>query len=283
MDMIMNRMAKVAALFFVLFVSVQLTAKVNAGLKAAGYQNFYDALTPYGTWIDYPDYGYVWHPDVSGFRPFATNGYWEYTDSGWFWDSDYDWGWAPFHYGDWFYDDAYGWLWLPGYDWSPARVDWGVADGFYAWAPIAPEGWSRQGYEWNMIDRNHFYDRSLSEILVEENRMKTAAGKISVARSGPAVGEVEHFTGTKIPTLSIHPVADRNVAGRRVGNDLNTYRPEMKKEAHQISFRQATPQNVRPVHENAAWPEGDLDQQRQNIERMPVNRGGFSDSVNGRR
>ena len=27
-------------------------------------QVFYDQLSPYGQWIDYPDYGYVWQPNA---------------------------------------------------------------------------------------------------------------------------------------------------------------------------------------------------------------------------
>jgi len=27
--------------------------------------------------------------------------------------SDYNWGWAPFHYGRWAYDPFYGWMWVP--------------------------------------------------------------------------------------------------------------------------------------------------------------------------
>ncbi|MGH2565197.1 MAG: DUF6600 domain-containing protein, partial [Ginsengibacter sp.] len=80
------------------------------------YQTFYDDLSPYGTWIDYPGYGSVWNPGIDGdFRPYDTNGYWIYSDMGWAWQSGYDWGWAPFHYGRWLYDDMYGWLWVPGY------------------------------------------------------------------------------------------------------------------------------------------------------------------------
>src|SRR3569833_588337 len=67
-------------------------------------QVFYDELSPYGSWIDYPDYGYVWAPAVDNdFRPYATNGSWVYSDYGWTWASGYDWGWATFHYGRWFY------------------------------------------------------------------------------------------------------------------------------------------------------------------------------------
>jgi hypothetical protein len=39
------------------------------------YQSFYDALSPYGQWIDNPQYGYVWMPNVGpDFKPYATNG-----------------------------------------------------------------------------------------------------------------------------------------------------------------------------------------------------------------
>jgi len=63
-------------------------------------QVFYDELSRYGRWVDYPDYGYVWVPNVGDdFRPYATNGNWVYSDYGWTWASDYDWGWATFHYG----------------------------------------------------------------------------------------------------------------------------------------------------------------------------------------
>src|SRR5882757_4239911 len=59
------------------------------------YQSFYDQLSPYGQWIDDPNYGYVWLPDAGpDFKPYTTNGHWVYTDEGWTWDSGYHWGWA---------------------------------------------------------------------------------------------------------------------------------------------------------------------------------------------
>src|SRR5690606_14132656 len=112
------------------------------------YQTFYDELSPYGNWIEYPGYEHVWSPNVEGdFRPYLTNGNWEYTTDGWAWASNYDWGWAPFHYGRWLYEPSYGWLWVPGYEWSPAWVTWGEVDGFYAWAPLYPG--VNMGYEYN--------------------------------------------------------------------------------------------------------------------------------------
>ena len=29
------------------------------------YEEFYDELSPYGSWVSYPQYGYVWVPRVS--------------------------------------------------------------------------------------------------------------------------------------------------------------------------------------------------------------------------
>ena len=74
------------------------------------YQTFYDELTPHGRWIQSPEYGYVWVPNVgAGFRPYSTNGHWVWTDNyEWMWVSNYRWGWAPFHYGRWYLDPFYG-------------------------------------------------------------------------------------------------------------------------------------------------------------------------------
>lgn len=106
------------------------------------FQDFYDALTPYGQWIDDKQYGYVWSPAVeSNFRPYYTNGHWLATDYGNTWVSEYPWGWACFHYGRWTFDSYYGWLWVPGSNWGPAWVSWKNANGHFGWAPLAP------GYE----------------------------------------------------------------------------------------------------------------------------------------
>lgn len=104
------------------------------------YQTFYDELSPYGQWVNYPGHGFVWVPDVQDdFQPYSTNGHWVWTnDYEWMWVSDYNWGWAPFHYGRWDYDNYYGWYWVPGYEWSPAWVAWRDGGDYYGWAPIRP-------------------------------------------------------------------------------------------------------------------------------------------------
>ncbi|MDB5282337.1 MAG: hypothetical protein JWO06_1412 [Bacteroidota bacterium] len=98
---------------------------------APTYQTFYDQLSPYGSWVNDPTYGYMWVPtQEAGFSPYMSNGHWINSEYGWTWVSDYDWGWAPFHYGRWHYGDGYGWMWAPGYDWAPAWVTWGDYGGY---------------------------------------------------------------------------------------------------------------------------------------------------------
>lgn len=103
------------------------------------YNDFYQDLSPYGQWIDDPNYGYIWLPDVDyNFRPYYTNGYWVMTEYGNTWVSDYPWGWACFHYGRWLFDSYYGWLWIPGTTWGPAWVCWRYGNESYGWAPLGP-------------------------------------------------------------------------------------------------------------------------------------------------
>jgi len=38
------------------------------------FQLFYDELSPYGQWVEYPGYNYVWIPDAGpDFSPYATS------------------------------------------------------------------------------------------------------------------------------------------------------------------------------------------------------------------
>jgi hypothetical protein len=99
-------------------------------------------LAPYGTWMNLNGQMY-WQPSQAGFgsnwRPYADGGHWVLTDAGWTWDSKYDWGWAPFHYGRWVDDPDLGWLWVPGWMWGPAWVAWRDNDTICGWAPLPPE------------------------------------------------------------------------------------------------------------------------------------------------
>ncbi len=127
---------------------------------------FYDQLGQFGTWVEHPEYQYVFIPsDVGpGWRPYQE-GRWVWTDAyGWYWESFEPFGWATYHYGRWGYDPAYGWFWVPGDTWAPAWVTWRRGGGKTGWAPIAPD---RPGYA---IGRPDHYAPPVAEswVFVED-------------------------------------------------------------------------------------------------------------------
>jgi hypothetical protein len=108
------------------------------------YDVFYDRLAPDGQWLNDDQYGYVWQPNVAvsttSWRPYS-DGRWVWTDRGWFWQSNEDFGWATYHYGRWALIDGAGWVWVPGRHWAPAWVSWRHTDNdeYVGWAPLPPE------------------------------------------------------------------------------------------------------------------------------------------------
>jgi hypothetical protein len=104
--------------------------------------SFYNALAPYGSWLQVPDYGVCWQPTAEtlnpDWRPYVDQGQWLYTDNGWYWQSGYSWGWAAFHYGRWLKNGRFGWVWVPDKVWGPAWVSWRIALTYSGWAPLPP-------------------------------------------------------------------------------------------------------------------------------------------------
>ncbi len=111
---------------------------------------FRPVLAPHGTWIEETDFGVVWVPSTTlvgaQFSPYVTGGHWAYTAEGYYWVSDYAWGWGPFHYGRWVWADAYGWVWIPGARYSPAWVEWRYGNGYMGWGPAYPHYCFRGGH-----------------------------------------------------------------------------------------------------------------------------------------
>ena len=124
-------------LFLLTFLNPSVVKAQNDDVSL---ETFYEELSPYGVWINDPQYGRVWRPDVDQdeFRPYYSKGHWEMTRYGNTWVSDYDWGWAAFHYGRWHYTGRMGWLWIPDTHWGPAWVSWRSGGGHYGWAPLGP-------------------------------------------------------------------------------------------------------------------------------------------------
>ena len=101
---------------------------------------FYNALAPYGSWVNLNGSGLCWQPTVClanrDWRPYGDRGRWLDSDCGWYWQSDYSWGWAPFHYGRWLNDANRGWVWSPDRVWGPAWVSWRHSRDYCGWAPL---------------------------------------------------------------------------------------------------------------------------------------------------
>jgi hypothetical protein len=122
-----------------------------ADTDPSALEDFRSTLDPYGSWVDDPMYGTVWVPSAGvvgdDFAPYQSAGHWTYDDD-YTWVSDYDWGWAPFHYGRWVYASGFGWGWIPGRAYAGAWVDWRYGIGGYpyvGWGPRAPSWCWRNG------------------------------------------------------------------------------------------------------------------------------------------
>jgi hypothetical protein len=156
-------------------------------------ESFQQQLAPYGTWVQVPGYGLCWRPAEAAFdvhwRPYGYAGHWTYTDSGWYWASDYPWGGIAFHYGRWVRDPL-GWVWVPGYDWAPAWVAWRHTDGYVGWAALPPAAVFRAGIglEFNghigvdldfglgadaflFVGYDHFWDHDLHGYFLPHDRV----------------------------------------------------------------------------------------------------------------
>jgi hypothetical protein len=152
------------------------TAKADIALE-----DFYEALDPYGAWIEVPGYGYCWQPAeiTPDWAPY-TEGAWAYTDAGWTWVSSEPWGGICFHYGRWMRLRNAGWCWVPGLEWGPAWVSWRFSDQTIGWAPLPPEArfyprtgisvWADTRFDigpahYNFCDVRHFGAPVLREVI----------------------------------------------------------------------------------------------------------------------
>ena len=246
---------KVLSLLFVmLMVSCTSLRTVSAQQEDISFQVFYDELSPYGQWVDFQRFGYVWIPDAGAdFVPYSTQGHWILTDDGWAWMSDYSWGWAPFHYGRWDYDQYYGWFWVPGNEWGPAWVSWRRADGYYGWAPLEPgisvaasfgRAYDSHNDHWMFvrdrdIDRteiNHYYisrtdqDRVVRYSSVINNTYVDNRRHTTYV-TGPARTDFQKVSGRQVKPVTIQ---EYNKPGQNISNDhFQIYRPVVIKNTDQ--------------------------------------------------
>jgi hypothetical protein len=273
--------------------SYSVAAETNYNEAASGAQapqqvniNYFEStLSPYGSWVDVPDYGRCWQPTVviinHDWRPYADRGRWLYTSSGWYWQSDYSWGWAAFHYGRWHCDNRIGWVWVPGSTWGPAWVSWRYTDQYCGWAPLPPSARyydglgfyyrnSRVGISFDFglnddcytfIPTSRFCDRSPSHFYVSRTHSKTiyknsvvinnyVRGHNSIVNEGIGRERITRATHTPIRTVALRELpATSSPAGkaeRLEGGSLTVFRPNVSSSGRTIPQRSVTV--TQPTH-----------------------------------
>ena len=222
---------KLYALIALVFFSFSSITESKAQQVTVNISMFQQELGTHGRWYNHPRYGQVWSYRDRSFRPYYTDGHWEYTNYGWSWVSDYDWGWAPFHYGRWEYDSMDGWIWIPGYEWAPAWVSWSSYDGYYGWAPLGfglnlnISFGSIPYNRWTFIPRRNMCDRDIRRYYVSSERNYGFRHAVLINNHernerdgryfrGPERNEVERYTTNRIE--------ERRVDDR----ERNGFRPE---------------------------------------------------------
>ncbi len=195
---------------------------------------FYNSLAPYGEWIEIDRNFYVWKPMRVRYdwRPYS-DGRWAWTRQGWYWVSYEPYGWAVFHYGRWHYDDYYGWVWIPGYDWSPAWVEWRYDDDYIGWAPLPPYAtfnihigitfsthWASPVHHWSFVRYRHFSSPRVNDYYEPMERSRRFFGDTRyrtdyryenerITNSGVDREFIERRTGERIRTAEITETRDR--------------------------------------------------------------------------
>ena len=243
-------------------------AAVGGGIgQPLGVGYFYDYLSPFGTWVELAPYGYVWQPAGVGFgwHPY-TYGSWLWTDDGWFWDSLFDWGWVPFHYGRWGWDPDIDWYWVPGDVWGPAWVTWAWGGPYVGWAPLPPGAGFELGIGviglgeipdryWCFVQGNRFLDRDLDRLILPFERNRNILGRLTergnvrmeggrVFDGGLGVERARELTNRRISAYRLER-SDRPGRAEVGPNAVRVYRPEVQRAPN------ARPQNVTPRQEAA--------------------------------
>jgi hypothetical protein len=210
------------------FASFHATAELeaSAGVSIRSVNDFYEPLASSGTWVQAGSYGRCWHPAhvASGWRPYC-NGYWEWTDAGWYWASDEPWGWACYHYGSWVDDPGFGWCWVPDVEWAPAWVNWRMGGDYIGWSPCGPSGFVVAPSEYVFVENRHFNGHIRSRNVIVNNvtiinntteiknvrrdsRQFNGKSQTDIINQGPDVNTMAKATGHKFTAVSIQ-TADR--------------------------------------------------------------------------
>lgn len=275
----MGKLSRLFAVLALLLCAAPLAAAQTPG--DVDYSEFYQALEPYGHWIEHPRYGLVWQPDAqqdATWKPYAR-GQWVFTDDyGWYWQSDEPFGWAVYHYGRWLLDRDDGWIWIPGNTWGPAWVNWRRSDDVVGWAPLPPDAvWSDDAgfattsfalYDDTYFDPmwcfvpaafivaphvwRHFEARNRTRYFLRRTRPFNGYAAVNhrVVNRGLDRAFVERKIHRKLAATALQTVQNRD--GLRTGTGrgfLPDYRPQLRKDASHPAYRPKVETDKRPPRE----------------------------------
>jgi hypothetical protein len=204
--------------------SVLAKLEVTASLQINARTDFDAPLAMHGLWVTVRSHGRCWRPAgvALSWRPYC-DGYWVWTDCGWYWYSDEPWAWACYHYGTWIQDTEFGWVWIPDIEWAPAWVYWRVGGGFIGWAPRPPSGVRVAPSFFSFVAISRFPERVRPSSLVvndtkiinrtkEITAVKRATRDIGggrqkvVINDGPGIELVQKARGKVIEAIPIQDV-----------------------------------------------------------------------------
>lgn len=234
-------------------VSLPDAAALGGNELSPEASQFYSELAPYGSWNFVPVHGWVWQPQAvvvnPRWRPYCDSGRWVWSNAGWYWASDYSWGWAPFHFGRWYQCSNLGWAWVPGRVWGPSWVSWRWNAGHCGWAPLPPAcgwssgvgltwssggvsvgvGWGLTSSCWNFVPWNSFCSATpwRHTVAVDQSgsiyQNSTVVNNIIVGDNNTIINEglglarVKNLAGAEVPRVSVRDLPDS--AGRVVRAD----------------------------------------------------------------
>jgi uncharacterized protein DUF6600 len=234
-----HRLFGICLLSFLIAICAFIPAPSFAGVGVS-FDFYYSNLSPHGQWMVSGSYGRVWQPDVYtvGWNPYY-DGHWIYTDLGWTWVSDYDWGGVPYHYGTWVVDANFGWVWVPGYVWAPSWVVFRTGPDYIGWAPV-PVGYSvgmsigAASYAPNQFVfvanhdflaprvRTYAVRGADTRVIMNNTRIQNTirVEHNVVVNSGPDVGFVQKASGRRIVAEPIERVPNIGPRGRMSRDEL---------------------------------------------------------------
>ena len=202
------------ALACMFIVALGYARDASAFVRVSAGVNFhtggYDLLSRYGDWMRVHPYGVVWCPYVDyDWAPFY-DGRWIWTRGGWAWNSYEPFGNIVYHYGYWYFDRNIGWFWVPGYEWSPARVQWYTYGSYCGWAPMPPPNyywpnpWDHSSFNiWVVVHIDNFYSDHIGRHGIDRSHYRDVFRRDGGVKRAPDFRQVETVTRRRIPVQTI--------------------------------------------------------------------------------